>query len=137
MYFTDSDLDREEYVQHMRDLAKKYSEFLAFVTVDTKEYPDMAAGMGHAAGANGVLALQNPHNWQVFPFAGEVSPANVEAFIVEISQGKVKAWDGKVPVEALGKAKSEEAKSEEAKKKKQKKTGGGDRTPPVQGHDEL
>jgi protein disulfide-isomerase A1 len=123
VYFTDSEVDREEYVKATRALAKKYREYLAFVTVDTDEYPDMVAAMGHAPGATGVLALQNPHNWQVFPLAGDVDPASIEAFIVEISQGQVQPWDGQAPVVA--------------KARKKEMGGGGRNTLPVQPRDEL
>jgi protein disulfide-isomerase A1 len=77
----------------MNPLAKKYQEYLFFVTIQADEYPDMMPGLGLAGGPPG-LAVQNPRNGQVFPYQGGISLATVEAFIVAIAEGRQKPWDG-------------------------------------------
>ncbi|SPO03617.1 uncharacterized protein DNG_06300 [Cephalotrichum gorgonifer] len=96
-YFPSSEADREAYVATVRPLAKRYKEYLNFLTVDPDEYPDMAASLGHVRGARGVLAVQNPHTWQAFPFdeGAQITAAAVEEFIMGISRGEVEAWDGR------------------------------------------
>lgn len=76
-------------------MAKKYDEYLHFVTIDAKEYADAAKLMGLKEGGTG-LSVQNPNNGDVFPYARKeaISAAVVEAFLVDIIQGKVKPWRG-------------------------------------------
>lgn len=64
------------------------------MTVDGAEYPDMAASLGHARGAEGVLSVQNSRTGEVYPLDGGVSAEGVEGFILGISKGEVRAWDG-------------------------------------------
>lgn len=94
-YLPSSDTDKEAYVSKIRPLAKRYSEFLVFVTADAGEYPDMASSLGHEDGAKGVLSVQNSRTGEVYPMDGEVSAEGVEAFILAISKGEVRAWDGR------------------------------------------
>lgn len=94
-YLTSSDEDRESYVSAMRALAKKYKEFLIFVTTDVTEYPDMLPMTGHRPGSDSVLSVVNTKSGSVFPYRGKsITPETVEAFLTEISSGKVKPWDG-------------------------------------------
>lgn len=88
------------YVTFMRPLAKKFAEYLVFVTVDASEYSEMLPMLGLAATTHGsdsapALAVQNPAYGQVFPFRGAtISPQTVEQFVMDIVGGKVKPWDG-------------------------------------------
>lgn len=94
-YLTSSDEDRDSYVSAMRTLAKKYKEYLIFVTTDVTEYPDMLPMAGHRPGSDSVLSVVNPNPGSVFPYRGKtVTPETVEAFLTEISSGHVKPWDG-------------------------------------------
>jgi len=99
-YFTSSEEDREVYVAGIRTLASRYREYLNFVTVDTNEYPDMVATVGHRRGASGVLAVQNPHSWQAFPLpeGTKITADVVEQFLNDIIQEKVTPWDGTLNV---------------------------------------
>ena len=94
-YIPSSDADKEAYTFAIRSLAKKYAEFLVFVTVDGEEYPDMAASLGHESNAKGVLSVQNSRTGEVYPWDGGISAEEVEGFILKISKGEVKAWDGR------------------------------------------
>lgn len=109
-YLTSSDEDRESYISAMRALAKKYKEFLIFVTTDVSEYPDLLTMTGHRAGSESVLSVIKPNNaGSVFPYRGEhITPETVEAFLTEISSGKVKPWDGTWPEEEEEAGKSEQ-----------------------------
>lgn len=65
------------------------------MTADAEEYPDMAASMGHLAGARGVLAITNTRTGEVFPMrVGGADAEGVEGFILAVSRGEVVAWDG-------------------------------------------
>lgn len=94
-YFTSSEEDRESYVSAIRPLAKKYKEYLIFVTTDVNEYPQMLSMTGHKPTSSNVLSVVNPINGGVFPYRGnEVTAESIEAFLKDISSGKVKSWDG-------------------------------------------
>ncbi|KAK5662413.1 hypothetical protein OQA88_8324 [Cercophora sp. LCS_1] len=92
-YFTSTSSDRRSYIQQILPLAKKYNEYLHFTTTDINEYPDSPAMMGLKRGARG-LSVQNPSNGDVFPYTGrdEISAGVVEAFLVDIIQGRVRPW---------------------------------------------
>ncbi|KAK4032434.1 hypothetical protein C8A01DRAFT_50768 [Parachaetomium inaequale] len=93
-YFVRSDAEREAYVAEMRPLAKKYAEYLHFVTTDADEYADAAEMMGIKRGSSGGLSVQNPNNGDVFPYMRreKISAGVVEVFLGDIIQGKVKPW---------------------------------------------
>ncbi|TFA99458.1 hypothetical protein CCMA1212_008816 [Trichoderma ghanense] len=92
-YFTNNEADREAYTKALKPVARRYAEFLQFVTVDSREYPDMPRNLG--VRSTGGLAVQNVHNGQIFPFKGDaVSSGQVDQFIVAISEGRAQPWDG-------------------------------------------
>ena len=92
-YFVANDKERDEYVAEIRPLAKKYEEYLHFVTTDINEYGDVAEMMGLQRASKG-LSVQNPNNGDVFPYVGKekISGTSVEAFLGNIIQGKVQPW---------------------------------------------
>ncbi|KAK0705779.1 hypothetical protein B0T21DRAFT_377548 [Apiosordaria backusii] len=94
-FFTLSQQAREAYISEIRPLAKKYGEYLHFVTMDAGEYADAAQMMGLKGDGTG-LSVQNPNNGDVFPYMRKetISAGVVEAFLVDIIQGKVKPWRG-------------------------------------------
>ncbi|PTB66391.1 hypothetical protein BBK36DRAFT_1118911 [Trichoderma citrinoviride] len=92
-YFTNNEADREAYVKALKPVARRYAEFLQFVTVDSREYPDMPLNLG--VRSTGGLAVQNVHNGQIYRFRGDaVSSGQVDQFIVAISEGRAQPWDG-------------------------------------------
>ncbi|KAH6680019.1 hypothetical protein F5X68DRAFT_263695 [Plectosphaerella plurivora] len=97
-YFSPSEDNRAAWVDKIRPMARKYVEFLTFVTVDSEAYPEMVTGLGVPGGAAGEgVSVSNPSVGQVFPFAGTGDALTVDAvdeFIVAISQGQVDPWDG-------------------------------------------
>jgi len=72
-------------------MAKKYEEYLSFVTIDAVEYAHMAPALGLEAGVFPALAVQNPMYGQVFPYDQRrvITADTVESFIVDIVQGRV------------------------------------------------
>ena len=94
-YFVATDEERLEYVSSIRPLAKKYDEYLIFLTVDALEYPDMGPNLGLSSGAKRGLVVQNPSKGQVFPLRKTkgITPDVIESFIMELSSGKVEPWD--------------------------------------------
>lgn len=108
-YLTSSEEDRESYTSAMRTLAKKYREFLIFVTTDVTEYPDMLPMTGHKPGSDSVLSVVNPNSGSVYPYRGNtITPEIVESFLQEISSGQVKPWDGNWDPPEPGPAKRDE-----------------------------
>ncbi|OTB14730.1 hypothetical protein K445DRAFT_318629 [Daldinia sp. EC12] len=95
-FFSPSSAEREAYVKAMLSVAKMYKEYLSFVTVDANEYSDLAAPLGLAPGVFPALSVQNPMFGKVFPYprGRDITPEAIGAFLMDISQGKVKAWDG-------------------------------------------
>ena len=98
MFITDTGTSRDAYAKSMLPLAKQYEDYLNFVTVDAREYPDMGAALGFYKSETG-LAVQNTATGDVYPYpAGKsITPDAVEQFIVDISTGAVQAWDGTHP----------------------------------------
>ncbi|KAF9872010.1 protein disulfide isomerase [Colletotrichum karsti] len=82
-------------------LAKKYHQYITFVTVDLTDYPEMPAMFGLPSGIEDAVALQNPATGQVFPFTGEITIDAVEQFITDISEGNVEPWDGQTILEVV------------------------------------
>lgn len=94
-YFTSSDEDRESYTSAIRPLAKRYKEYLLFVTTDVNEYPQMLSMTGHKPGSDNVVSVVNSLNGAVFPYRGRTITADtIEGFLQDVSSGKVKSWDG-------------------------------------------
>ncbi|CAK7219560.1 tRNA (adenine(58)-N(1))-methyltransferase non-catalytic subunit trm6 [Sporothrix eucalyptigena] len=101
MYRTAS--ERRAYVKAVQPLAQKYGEYLAFTTIDVREYGNAmvsSLGLEEAFKDEGkpLLAVQNPSNGDVFPFRGSIgskgppAAAVVEQFLMDIIQGVVKPW---------------------------------------------
>ncbi|KAL2129593.1 hypothetical protein VTI74DRAFT_7547 [Chaetomium olivicolor] len=92
-YFVRDDKEREQYVTELRSLARKYEEYLQFVTTDLNEYPEAAEMMGLKRGVRG-LSVQNPNNGNVYPYRRKekITVGTVEAFLVNIIQGKFEPW---------------------------------------------
>lgn len=77
----------------MRPVAKKYKEFIAFVTVDANEYSSMMPVLGLPTDTFPALAIENPSRGQIFPFVErEISPQAIDQFILDIAGGKVEPW---------------------------------------------
>lgn len=95
-YFVSADEDRDAYVADIKPLAKKFKDYLIFATTDVNQYPEMPAVMGHQAASTKVLAVSSPSTGGVFPYRGNknLTSAVVEAFLNDISAGKIKPWDG-------------------------------------------
>ncbi|KAL2293358.1 hypothetical protein FJTKL_05284 [Diaporthe vaccinii] len=95
-YFVATNEDRDAYVADIKPLAKKFKDYLIFATTDVTQYPEMPAVMGHQAASAKVLAVSSPSTGGVYPYRGSknLTSAVVEAFLNDISAGKVKPWDG-------------------------------------------
>src|SRR4051794_35056942 len=83
--------ERSKYKRLLWPLAKKYEEYLNFVTIDALEHSEMVLGMGLKEAIFPALAVQNPSLGQVFPFdqSREITLEDVEEFILNIVQGNV------------------------------------------------
>lgn len=97
-YFVTTPDEREAYVKEIRPLAKKYKEYLHFVTTDAHEYADAAEMMGSKGGERG-LSVQQTSNGAVYPFRGSqtLRADIVEGFLTDIIQGKVQPWSPQDP----------------------------------------
>ncbi|KAK2733015.1 protein disulfide isomerase [Colletotrichum kahawae] len=104
-------------------LAKKYHQYITFVTVDLTEYSEMPAMFGLPANIEDAVALQNPATGQVFPFTGEITVDAVEAFITDISEGNVEPWDGETILEVVEVDADDEAVPAQAEEQKENQEG--------------
>ncbi|KAI1471934.1 uncharacterized protein F4812DRAFT_456036 [Daldinia caldariorum] len=102
-FFSPSPAERDAYARAMLSVAKMYKEYLSFVTVDAGEYGDLAAPLGLAPGVYPAVSVQNPMFGKVFPYPqgrgdndddDNITPESIGAFLMDIGQGKVEAWDG-------------------------------------------
>jgi protein disulfide-isomerase A1 len=92
-YLAETPEERESYVNLIRPLAKKYKEFLSFVTVDANEYESMAVALGLQHRSLPALSVQNPSRGQVFPFVeGDITPEAIDLFVQNIAAGNVQPW---------------------------------------------
>ncbi|KAF8848341.1 hypothetical protein BDZ45DRAFT_681286 [Acephala macrosclerotiorum] len=93
-FFAATPTERDAYKASLKPVAKKYKEYLNFVTVDAVEYGHMLPALGHVKGSLPAVSVFNPIYGQVFPFAkgNKVSAESVEGFVMDIVQGKVQPW---------------------------------------------
>ncbi|EHA54204.1 hypothetical protein MGG_08973 [Pyricularia oryzae 70-15] len=91
-YVFATDEDRELYVETMRQLAKKYTDYLVFTTINAEEYPDFGPNLGLGEGTG--VSVMNPANGDVFPYlrAERISARSIDEFLIDIINGKVKPW---------------------------------------------
>ena len=84
------------YSREFTQLAKKYREYLNFVTIDAVEYAYMAPALGLNVEVFPALAVQNPMMGQVFPFdqTRDITPEAAEGFILDIVQGRAQPSSG-------------------------------------------
>jgi protein disulfide-isomerase A1 len=93
--FTLTESERSTYRASLKPLAKKYQEYLNFVTIDAVEYAYMAPMLGLEAGVFPALAVQNPMLGQVFPYdQHRITAEAVESFILDIVQSRVQPGTG-------------------------------------------
>lgn len=98
--FTSSEEQRDAARDGLAELAKQFAEYIAFVTVDTLLFPDMAAALGlktqagQAAGP--ALALQNPQHGMIFAFDSkkDITMESVGQWISDIAEGKIRPTSG-------------------------------------------
>lgn len=89
-YFAPTSQDRETYRESLKPLAKKFKEYLNFVTVDAVEYGHMLPALGIQDTGSPALAVFNPMYGQAFPYdQKKITPETVESFVMDIVQGKV------------------------------------------------
>lgn len=107
--FAETSDERSHYQLLLKPLAKKYKEYINFVTIDAVEYAHMAPGLGLESGSFPALALQNPMFGQAFPFDAkiEVSEEKVEKWVLDIVGGRVKPWGAEVGAGGKGPARDE------------------------------
>ncbi|GKT44017.1 protein disulfide-isomerase [Colletotrichum spaethianum] len=92
-FFSKSEESLDAWTSAIKPLARKYHQYITFVTVDLGEYPEMPALFGLPADASEGVAVQNPAVGLAFPFKGEkVTVEAVEQLIVDISEGNADAW---------------------------------------------
>jgi len=83
--------DLDNYREDLKPLAKKFKEYLNFVTVDAVEYGHMLPALGLQDTGSPALAVFNPMYGQAFPHdqKKKITSEVVESFVMDIVQGKV------------------------------------------------
>ncbi|KAK1996742.1 hypothetical protein LX36DRAFT_671490 [Colletotrichum falcatum] len=98
-FFSEDEASLDAWASAVKPLARKYHEYITFVTVDAGEYPEMPALFGLRAAAGEGFALQNPSVGLAFPFrGGEITVEAVDRHILDISEGNADAWQVGSPV---------------------------------------
>jgi len=96
-YFVSSEKEKEAFRKQIRPLAKKYVDFLHFTMTDVNDYPEMPVLLGLKAGSKTGLVLENTNTGDKFHFKKSLqklpSAAQVEKFLDDVIDGKVKAWE--------------------------------------------
>ncbi|KAK1977313.1 hypothetical protein LZ30DRAFT_732030 [Colletotrichum cereale] len=92
-FFSKKEGDLDAWTSAVKPLARKYHEYITFVTVDLGEYPEMPALFGLRPDASEGVAVQNPSVGLAFPFKGEkITVEAVDRLIIDISEGNADAW---------------------------------------------
>ncbi|PHH63287.1 hypothetical protein CDD81_6144 [Ophiocordyceps australis] len=94
-YWSDKETWREAQARIMNPLAKQYSDYLHFVTVDSAEYPELSRSLGLPAQQG--LVVENRHTGDKFPYPSAAAGLDANAlaqFIEAIAQGSVVPWKG-------------------------------------------
>jgi len=84
-------MQRFTYCESLKPLAKKYKEYLNFVTVDAVEYGHMLETLGLKDDGAPALAVFNPMYGQTFPYEQrkKITNERVDSFVMDIVQGRV------------------------------------------------
>ena len=96
--FLTTDTDRVFFRRALYPAAKKYKDYVSFVTIDVEEYGHMASGLGLRKKKYPALTVYSAWKDQVFPFPeevlekGEAVPDDVELFVRSILTGKREPW---------------------------------------------
>ncbi|KKY20682.1 putative protein disulfide-isomerase [Phaeomoniella chlamydospora] len=96
--FTSTDGDRLHLLRTFHPLAKKYSDYVNFATIDAMEYGHMTASLGLRKEKFPSLTVYSSWKSQVFPYPGEVLMGDdvveqVEEFLLSILHGKREPWN--------------------------------------------
>ncbi|KAF2839528.1 hypothetical protein M501DRAFT_1056886 [Patellaria atrata CBS 101060] len=97
--FYDNDSDRTTLSRELQLLARKYSDYINFVTIDADEYGHMAGSLGLRSGTFPALTFYSAWKDQVFPYPEiqDITTILVEIFMLDIFQGKVKPIEKESP----------------------------------------
>lgn len=119
-FFSTAEENLDSWTSAVKPLARKYHQYITFVTVDLGEYPDMPALLGLPEDMSQGVAVQNPVLGLSFPFKGDqISVDAVEQLIIDISEGRAEAWEmveRATGEEAAGGAEAQEAQTESKEK---------------------
>ncbi|EFQ28430.1 hypothetical protein CGRA01v4_07418 [Colletotrichum graminicola] len=129
-FFSKDEGNLDAWTSAVKPLARKYHEYITFVTVDSGEYPEMPGLFGLRASASEGVVVQNPSAGLAFPFKGDkITVEAVDRHILDISEGNADAWqvgspalEEEEPEEVPAQAGEEE--QQKAARQEEKKTGG-------------
>ncbi|GJC86498.1 protein disulfide-isomerase [Colletotrichum liriopes] len=141
-FFSKNEENLDAWTSAIKPLARKYHQYITFVTVDLGEYPEMPALFGLSADASEGFAVQNPAVGLAFPFKGEeITVEAVDQLIIDISEGNADAWQVGSPAaeEEIQEEVSPQADEPESPEESEEKTTETGETgeKKVEAHDEL
>ncbi|KIX93014.1 uncharacterized protein Z520_11287 [Fonsecaea multimorphosa CBS 102226] len=93
--FVTNEADRTRFRRTLHPVAKKYKDYVNFVTVDGDEYGHMAASLGLHRGHYPSFTVYSAWKDQVFPYPAvkRIEADSIEAFLLEILHGKRAPWN--------------------------------------------
>ncbi|CAG8971049.1 hypothetical protein HYALB_00005287 [Hymenoscyphus albidus] len=94
--FAETDEERAAFRKQLSGIAKKFSEYITFLTVDPAVYDHMPAQVDLDAKKMPAVAVYNVQLGQVFPFdqSKEITAASIEQFVFDIVEGKIEPSEG-------------------------------------------
>ncbi|KAM7199725.1 thioredoxin-like fold protein [Naviculisporaceae sp. PSN 640] len=97
-FFASSEEAKEAFRNEIRPLARKYADYLHFTITDVNDYPAIPPILGLKPGSKTGLVLENTQTGDKFhykePLAKMPTAAQVESFLHDVIDGKIKAWNG-------------------------------------------
>ncbi|CAG8952511.1 hypothetical protein HYFRA_00009614 [Hymenoscyphus fraxineus] len=120
--FAETDEERTAFRTQMSGVAKKFREYITFLTVDPVVYDHMPAQVDLDAKKMPAAAVYNIQLGHVFPFdqSKEITPASIEQFVFDIVEGKIEPSEGMVHFEDDDDHEGGHEESKEDKKADQK-----------------
>lgn len=92
--FGETENDRAELRQTLRDFAKSYYDSLTCVTVDHLEFPDMQAELGLEPGVFPSGAVHQLSKDRIYPYPRglAIDSRSLQKWGLDVWQGRVKHW---------------------------------------------
>jgi protein disulfide-isomerase A1 len=131
--FAESHEERLVLAENLRSFAKSYYNTLTCVVVDPLDFPDLPAKLGLEPGRYPAGSVHQLSKQRIFPYpyARGISPKELQAWGLDVWQGKVKPWKPRSGPGGKKKRKQKTTKTTGRKKKNKAANSGKENTEKV------